>query len=70
MRNTYIISVEKPERKGHVGIHRRRWEDDIEMGRKDVDWMHVAQDRDKWQALVNTTMNLQVPYNWRNSLTS
>jgi hypothetical protein len=32
-----------------------------EMGLGDVDWIHVAQDRDMWQALVNTVINLRVP---------
>jgi hypothetical protein len=41
------------------------WEYDIrmdhrEIGWKDVDWMHMAQDRDQWQALVNPIMNLQI----------
>jgi hypothetical protein len=45
--------------------HRRRWEDNIKMnlrkiGRGTVDWVHVAQDKDKWQAVVSTVMNFQV----------
>jgi hypothetical protein len=32
-----------------------------EMGFGDVDWIHLAQDRDRWQALVNTVMSLWVP---------
>jgi hypothetical protein len=45
---------------------RRRWEDNIKMdlreiGLGDVDWVHWAQDRDRWRALVNTVMNLRVP---------
>jgi hypothetical protein len=45
---------------------RRRWEDNIKMdlrkiGFGDVDWIHWAQDRDRWRALVNTVMNLRVP---------
>jgi hypothetical protein len=33
----------------------------MEKGWEDVDWIHLAQDRDQWWALVNTVMNLQVP---------
>jgi hypothetical protein len=45
---------------------RRRWEDNIkldlrEIGFGDADWIHLAQDRDRWLALVNTVMNLRVP---------
>jgi hypothetical protein len=47
-------------------IIRRRWEDNIkidlqEIGFGDVDWIDLAQDRDRWRALVNTVMNLRVP---------
>jgi len=46
-----------------VGRPRRRWEDNIrmdyrEIGREDVDWMHLSPDRDQWWALMNTVMNL------------
>jgi hypothetical protein len=49
-----------------LGRPRRRWEDNIRMdlgavGFGDVDWIHLAQDMDRWQALVNTVMNLRVP---------
>jgi hypothetical protein len=48
-----------------LGSSRRKWEDIIttnlrEIGWKGVDWIHLAQDRDQWQALVNTVMNLRV----------
>jgi hypothetical protein len=54
---------------------RRRWEDNIrmdlrEIGWEGVDWIHLAQDRDQWWALVNTVMNFGVPEKARNFLTS
>jgi hypothetical protein len=58
--------VEKPEWKKALGKLERRWEDDIRMdlrekGRESVVWMHLAQDRERWLALVNTVMSLRVP---------
>ena len=48
-----------------LGRPRRRWEDNIKMDLQEVggggDWMELAQDRDRWRALVNTVMNLRVP---------
>jgi hypothetical protein len=49
-----------------LGRPRRRWEDNIKMdlreiGFGDVDWIHWAQDRDRWWALVKMVMNLRVP---------
>jgi hypothetical protein len=49
-----------------LGRPRRRWEDNIRMdlrniGWSDVDWIHLAQVRDQWMALVNTVINLRVP---------
>jgi hypothetical protein len=41
-----------------------------EIGFGDVDWIHLTQDRDRWRALVNTVMNLRVPLNAGNFLTS
>ena len=60
------LLVGKPEGKRSWGRHRRRWEDNIKMdlqevGRGCVNWMELAQDRDRWRALVSTVMNLQVP---------
>jgi hypothetical protein len=48
---------------GPLGRPRRRWEDNIKMEIwfGDVDWIHWAQDRDRWWALVNMVMNLRVP---------
>jgi hypothetical protein len=49
-----------------LGRSRRRWEDDInadlqEVGCRGMDWIELAQDRDRWRALVNAVMNLLVP---------
>jgi len=53
----------KPEEKGTHGRHRRRWEDNIkiefqEVGCEGMDWIDVAQDRDRWRALVGAVMYL------------
>jgi len=54
-----------PEGKRPLGRPRRRWEDNIKMDLREVggggDWLELAQDRDRWRALVNTVMNLRVP---------
>ena len=64
-RDVHRVLVAKPEGKRPVGRPRRRWEDNIKMGLQEVgeggDWMELAQDRDRWRALVNTVMNLRVP---------
>ena len=67
--------IGKPEGKRPLGRPRRRWEDNIKMDLQEVgggcgDWMELAQDRDRWWALVSTVMNFQVPQNARNFLTS
>ena len=56
----------KPEGKRSLGRPRHRWEDNIKMGLEEVvrgcgDWMELAQDRDRWRALVSTVMNFWVP---------
>ena len=56
----------KPEGKRPLGGPRCRWEDNIKMDLQEVgrgcgDWMELAQDRDRWRALVNTVMNFWVP---------
>jgi hypothetical protein len=66
VRGAYNILVGRPEGRRPLGRPRRRWEDNIKMdlteiGFGDVDWIHWAQDRDRWRALVNTVMNLRVP---------
>jgi hypothetical protein len=53
-------SCGEPEGKRPLGRPRYRWEDNIKMGLQDMEWISVAQDRDKLQALVNAVMNLQV----------
>ena len=60
------VLVGKPEGKRPFGRPRRRWEDNIkvdlqEVGRGGGDWMELAQDRDRWRALVSTVMNFRVP---------
>jgi hypothetical protein len=62
----YNILVWWPEGRRPLGRPRREWEDNIKMdlreiGFGDVDWIHLTQDRDRWQAVVNTVMNLRVP---------
>jgi hypothetical protein len=61
----YRVLMGKREGKRPVGRPRRRWEDGIKMdlmeiGWGSVDWMQLAQDRDRWGAVVNTVMNLRV----------
>jgi hypothetical protein len=61
----YRILMEKPEGKRPLERSRRRWEDGIrmdlrEIGWDSVDWIQLAQDRDRWRSLVNTMMNLRV----------
>jgi hypothetical protein len=65
-RGVYKFFVGKPEGKRLLGRPRRRWEDNIKMDLQEVgcggmDWIELAQDRDRWRALVNGVMNLRVP---------
>ena len=64
-RGVHKVLVGKPEGKRPLGKPRRRWEDikmDLqEVGRGCGDWMELAQDRDRWRALVSTVMNCRVP---------
>jgi len=60
------VLVGKPEGKRPLGIPRRRWVDNIRMDLQEVvcgymDWIGLAQDRDRWRALVSAVMNLRVP---------
>jgi hypothetical protein len=64
-RNVYRVLVRKPEGKRPLGRPRRRWEDGIRMDLREIgwgslDWIQLAQDRDRWRAVVNTVMNLRV----------
>jgi hypothetical protein len=64
-RNAYRLLVGKPEGKRPLGRPRRRWVDNIrmdllEVGWGDVDWIGLAQDRNRWRALVNSVLNLRV----------
>ena len=65
-RGVYRVLVGKPEGRRPLGRPRRRWEDTIRMDLREVgcgcvDWMELAQDRDRWRALVSAVMNLRVP---------
>ena len=65
-RGVHKVLVGKPEGKRPLGRPRRRWDDNTKMDLQEVgcggmDWIEVAQDRDRWRALVNAVMNLQVP---------
>jgi hypothetical protein len=66
VRGAYNILVGRPEGRRPLGRPRRRWENNIKMdlgevGFGGVDWIHLAQHRDRWRALVNTVMSLRVP---------
>ena len=65
-RGVYRVVVGKSEGKRPLGRTRRRWEDNIKMNLQEVgcggvDWIELAQDRDRWRALVNAVMNLRAP---------
>jgi len=65
-RGVYRVLVGKPEGEIPMGRPRSRWEDNIKMDFQEVrgsreDWMELAQDRDRWRALVSTVMKLRVP---------
>jgi len=64
-RGLYRVLVRKPEGKRPLGRLRHRWKDNIKMDLQEVgcgfmDWMELAQIRNRWQALVNAVMNLWI----------
>jgi hypothetical protein len=66
--NACGILVGNPGGKRSLGRPRRRWMNNIKMDVREIgwdgmDWIDLAQDRDQWRALVNTVMNLRLPYN-------
>ena len=65
-RGVYGVLVGKPEGKRPLWRHQHRWEDNITMDLQEVgcggmEWIKLAQYRDRWQALQNVVMNLQIP---------
>ena len=65
-RGIYRVLVGKPEGKRPFGRPRRRWQNNIKMDLQEIgygsmDWIELAQDRDRWRAVVNAVMNLRVP---------
>jgi len=74
-KGVYRVLVGKPEGKRPLGRPRHRWVDNIRMDLQEVgcgymDWIGQAQDRDGWRRLVSAVMNLRVPGNAENFLTS
>jgi hypothetical protein len=59
-RKVYKVLMGKPEGKKPLGRPRRRWEDGVRMDLGGVDWIRLAQDRDRWRAVVSAVMNLRV----------
>jgi hypothetical protein len=65
-RGIFRVMVGKPERKGPVGRPRRRWKNNIKIDLKEVgcgclNWIGLAEDRDRWRAIVSAVMNFRVP---------
>ena len=68
-RVVHRVLVGKPEGKRPLGRPRRRWEDNIKMDLQEVggscgNWMELAQDRERWKALVSTVMNFRFHNMW------
>jgi hypothetical protein len=69
-KKVYKVLVGKPKGKRPLERPRHRWEDGIRMDLKEigweggVEWIHLAQDRDRWRAVVNAVMNLRVLASW------
>jgi hypothetical protein len=69
-RNVYRVLVGIPEGKGPLERPRRRWEIGLKMDLREtgwgagVEWIHLAQDRDRWRAVVNAVMNFRVLASW------
>ena len=68
-RDVHRVLIGKPEGKRPLGRPRRRRDYNIKMDLREVgggggDWMELAQDRDRWRALVGTVRNLRVPKMW------
>ena len=66
-RDACRVLVGEPERRKPLGRHRNRWEDNIKMDLKEfgwgIDWIYLAQDPDRWNALVNAVMNFGDSFN-------
>ena len=65
-RGVYRVLVGKPGGKSPHGRLKRRWEDNIKMDLQEVgcggtDWIELAQDGERWQALTNAVMNIRIP---------
>jgi len=74
-KDVYRVLVGKPEGKRPFGRLRRRCKDNIKINLQKVgcggmNWIDLAQDKDRWRALANAVMNLRIPLNAGNSLTS
>jgi hypothetical protein len=67
-RYAYRVLVRKPEGRRPLGRLTRRWGDNVKMDFSEIgwggmDWVRLAEDRGEWRALVDTVVNLRVPYN-------